>query len=485
MPRYAVPGAKLGHVYAEIRPDRPVTTGPPTRHWHADPEEGKNPPPKVLEELRAGTDAKTMLKTTEAFRQHCRRVDKQNEGTDAPPHETVEGMHTHPDEAKYVFPPSAKMDVVERHHHSSDFYTDFPEELDWHNYYWHTNPDYVEGDASGWHTHKRRVKDHSNSLAKRLDIHPMALEKLESASLVYFALEGVLKADAILSAIIREGRNESVFDVPSVSLWHADELKEFARTHLKGKTVVIVPDADWIDNDLVIAHARSCELFLKRQCDILDCYIAAPPLDTVVQDGEEKRVIKRNAAGDKLKGVDDYLAEGYSLNTLEVMERSPSPKIYYERKRVEDLSRYRDGRKYRRDGLNTAERVITKLSYMANRDGYVKTAHSKLGEIMDVVQSTVTERIKFLMELGWLTAEIKVQDVWQPAEGVPATKYRYVSVEGLHIYTSEDWRDTTRLIIRKDLRAIDGTPKSLGDIRERLAQTRGHLMKAVAWRKAL
>ena len=447
MPRFAVPGER--HVYAEIRPDKPVITGPPTRHWHG--VRGEEP-----EELKANTDVQTLLKGTEAYRQHVRRVDRTlPEG--APSHAEVKGVHEHPDEAKYVFPPSPKMDIACPHDHRSNFYADYPEELARHIAYWHTDPDLMEGDASARHTHYRRVKDHSNSLARRLDIHPMALERLEAAEVVYFALEGVLKADAILSAIIREGRNESVFDVPSVSLWHAKELKGFARNYLKGKTVIIVPDADWIDNDLVIAHARSAEIFLRKLG--IRCYVAAPPL------GEDNKML-RNASGDKLKGVDDYLAEGYSLDSLAVMQRSDSPEIVYERRRLEDRSRW-DGRKLNETGLDTDERVIRKLAYFANPKGYVKTAHEKLGDIMGVAQSTVTEHIKALMKHGWITAEVKVEDVWEPATDIPRTATRYITLEGYYIYTSEDWRDSTRLIVCEDLRAVDHDPITIGELLER------------------
>src|SRR5215207_836024 len=149
-------------------------------------------------------------------------------------HETREDVHEHLDAAKYVFAPSERRDDpwVHEHHsgRSGAYYKKHPDALERHIDNWHTkNPEAVEwllegGVGYGHHKHTRRVKNRKNNLARRVDIHPMALERLEAAEAVYFGIEGCLKADAILSAIIREGRNESVFSVPSVSLWEAEEL---------------------------------------------------------------------------------------------------------------------------------------------------------------------------------------------------------------------------------------------------------------------
>lgn len=215
--RHPVPGER--RIYAEIRSDKNVETGPPTRHWHGTP--GTEP-----DDLFADVGTQSLRRGTRAYVMHCKRVNKYNEenGIDAPDHFTVEEVHEHIDDAKYVFPPSGKKRKVWSHDHNAPrtkaYYERNPKESYKHCYWWHhrMQPDDVEAAVSGEHDHRRDVKDYSNSLAKRLDIHPRALKRLAKAEVVYFVIEGCLKADAVLSAIERDDRSESVFSVPSVTL---------------------------------------------------------------------------------------------------------------------------------------------------------------------------------------------------------------------------------------------------------------------------
>jgi hypothetical protein len=64
--------------------------------------------------------------------------------------------------------------------------------------YWIANPEakVTLSDVVGPHYHVRREKDPENNQAQRLDIHPWATERLEAARLVYFGIEGCLKADS-------------------------------------------------------------------------------------------------------------------------------------------------------------------------------------------------------------------------------------------------------------------------------------------------
>jgi hypothetical protein len=236
--RHPVPGRE--HVYAEIRPDKKVETGPPVRHWH-----GKGEPPEETRE----PGVSILDHGSYAHSEHCRKVNKDDSEPDTA-HEKRDDVHEHIDAAKYVFPPSGRREAPWEHNHnrgrSKAWYAKHRGSLERHFENWHDkHPETVEWiDRGGTHRHTRKVKDKDNNYAKRLDIHPMALERLEAAEIVFFGIEGCLKADAILSAIIREGWNASVFSVPSVSLWNADELKEFATEYLQRKVVIIVPDAD-------------------------------------------------------------------------------------------------------------------------------------------------------------------------------------------------------------------------------------------------
>jgi hypothetical protein len=151
--------------------------------------------------------------------------------------------------------------------------------------------------------------------SKRIDLHPRALAKLARAERVFFAIEGTLKNDALLSA------GEAVFSVPSVTVWDPDQLTRFAREFLVGRTVFIVPDADWFHNQLVDSQA-----FLIRTClrDVpgVSAHVAAPPAGHTeckckpvgqVSNGESC-----DHCGGFLKGIDDFLGAGGMVEDLVV-----------------------------------------------------------------------------------------------------------------------------------------------------------------------
>jgi hypothetical protein len=119
-------------------------------------------------------------------------------------------------------------------------------------------------------------------------------------------IEGSLKTDAILS------QGEAAFGVPSVTLWDTPELDAFLiAMNLGSKQVVIVPDADWFTNGMVSSQAWRLRSYLHKRG--IDAVVAAPPL----LDGE----IEVDPVIGKLKGVDDYLAAGRSLDALAVLDR--------------------------------------------------------------------------------------------------------------------------------------------------------------------
>jgi DNA-binding transcriptional ArsR family regulator len=436
--RHAVPGAP--YVYAEARPDEKVETGPPVRHWHGTGE----PPEDVLEP----PGVQILPRGTEAFRQHCRKM---NEVGGGERHEEREDVHEHPDKAKYIFPPCAKKDDPWNHDHdrgkSGEFYRKHPDALKRHIENRHKkNPELIQDHRDGTHTHFRRVKDRSNPLAKRLDIHPMALKRLADAEVVYFGLEGCLKADSILTAIIREDRKESVFSVPSVSLWDAPELADYADKFLKGKTVMVVPDADWVDKDLVIAHARFAQRFLYQRG--ISTYIAAPPLN---DDGSFEH-----------KGIDDFLGAGGSLDDLVVLERCDSPHLTatdletHARRNVVHKSK----RCRRSEAVDNDVALMMTLARFADSHGRVKATHKSLAKILGVDQSTVTRHLNHLKETRWIEVEKQVKDAaeeeqWEIIKGAVGTKRGYITKEGLYIYGPEEWRDGPRIIVPEQLRGTD------------------------------
>ena len=127
---------------------------------------------------------------------------------------------------------------------------------------------------------------------KRIDVHPLARNPISRADIVFFVLEGALKNDAMLSAGV------AVISVPSVTLWKPSEINRFAWDYLRGKTVFVVPDADWVEKPGVKRAALSVREHLRVVPDVR-AYLAAPPVRFY------KDMQARGVPG--MKGVDDFL----------------------------------------------------------------------------------------------------------------------------------------------------------------------------------
>jgi hypothetical protein len=157
------------------------------------------------------------------------------------------------------------------------------------------------------HLHSTACSLRGEQLAKRVDVNPIVWQHggFEQAEQVFFVIEGCIKADAIISALLASGQPPAVFSVPSVSLWEAtypaeedtihfgDELAAFAHRHLLDKLVCIVPDADAHTKHEVMTQALLCRSVLRKLGAKAE--IVLPPDDRL----------------DKgIKGVDDYLGKG-------------------------------------------------------------------------------------------------------------------------------------------------------------------------------
>ena len=112
----------------------------------------------------------------------------------------------------------------------------------------------------------------------------------------FLALEGSIKADAILSAGF-----DRVVAVPSVTCWRAPELDAVAAWASELDVFAIVSDSDWYTNTMVVDQSRRArrlpQLGSKR-----DSRLAASPWK-----------------GPKL-GVDDYLAGGGRVEDFLVVD---------------------------------------------------------------------------------------------------------------------------------------------------------------------
>jgi hypothetical protein len=303
------------------------------------------------------------------------------------------------------YPENEVPDVIGEHYHGPwyhrhDSYGTDAAKLERHARHWHHNK--APARLERKHRHCFKAKDREQNHAKRLDVHPMAQERLKRAGVVFFPIEGCLKADALLSAVLREGWNASVISVPSVSLWLTPELEdpEFIET-LYGKVVVIIPDADWYEKGQVITQALLAHSYLVDR-DVTTL-VAAP-----------HRELYR--ANHDIKGIDDYLGADYKLDDLQVVEKLP-PKAMADFAETGDkaalrssgLAHYlmaptKDGRIPRKDGMRTRAKVLCGLARHTGAGGRFHASYGMLERIVKVNHDSLWETVQGLKATKALTA---------------------------------------------------------------------------------
>jgi hypothetical protein len=185
------------------------------------------------------------------------------------------------------------------------------------------NGEIVGPEVSHAHAHTAKyVFPPGNNQGKRLDAHPDAHEMIDDTcrrgGVLFYALEGCLKADAILSA----GR--AVVSVPSVVLYWPQEMQLFIERYLGGTvspkhsrnpttrfdgrpSVVLLTDSDWRTNTEVMFYGVETAGRLRQHG--VNAIFAAPP----VMDDDPKT------------GVDDYLYAGGRLDDLPTVEHLVRP----------------------------------------------------------------------------------------------------------------------------------------------------------------
>jgi hypothetical protein len=371
----------LPHIYPELRPDESVRTGPPRWHYHP------SVPSRGVPVIPTGPSAGKPLSKRQVYtlatmtrNGHIGRDKSEDDhaGTNC------EDVHKHQPRAKYLFPPAPTKDVPWPHDHDEVF-AGKAGKRDEHVSRWHGGVD-----VAGRHVHSSKRKDESANYAKRIDIHPLALEKFEQAGWVFFVIEGCIKADAVLST------GEAVFSVPSVTLWDAPELPQFIEKYLRGKKVVIVPDADWFKNPVVKTQAMLCRSFLRRHG--LEALVAAPPIEGV-KDG--------------IKGVDDFLATDNSLENLVVLDREVCVDYLEWLNKQAPPKILSDGRKMyrplpgsqRRDGRKRSAEVIEALALHAGDDGTFRAPLRSLARVMDMHPRSVPRGLNDLLKTGAVTVD--------------------------------------------------------------------------------
>ncbi|MEX2274890.1 MAG: hypothetical protein WEA10_04920 [Actinomycetota bacterium] len=256
------------------------------------------------------------------------------------------------------------------------------------------------------HQHESPRKDPDQSPEKRLDMHPLSAALLPSARRVFFALEGVLKADALLSA------GECVFDVPSVTLWQAPELEAFARTLTV--PVYVVPDADWADNPQVALQAFECRERLRGHG--VDAHVAAPP-------GPDK-------------GVDDFLGGGGRVEDMAVLEREMSPGFHAWARSLD----------VRADRAKTDVAVMAWLALHADDSGTALKSAQIIAQYVGRAHQVVHRSVARLLDAGVVT--------WDGDLVFHFDRFIRVERRRKPFNLGPGWAQLPRLVLRDDLRAV-------------------------------
>ncbi len=286
--------------------------------------------------------------------------------------------------------------------------------------------------------------DPRTSPGKRNDLHPLARERLASAELVYFCIEGKIKADAILSEIIRLDLPQSVCSVPSIGQWDAYELDAFARRDLAGKMVAIVYDADGGDNPQVMTQALLLRGRLREPTlGVRAAAIFAPPYANY----------KRNS---DFKGGDDHLGiAGGLLDDLEMLGRKvpARPLVEWAIKCQQTVV---NGRHLRCDGVARNLKTLMGLSLLFGPDGQGQPSLRRISRFTGVSDTGVKNAVRFLIKLGAVDTDKPLDTArWQWRSNT----YRSPDLELVD-------RPTIR-IIDPNLRAIELPTERLEDWIER------------------
>jgi hypothetical protein len=287
----------------------------------------------------------------------------------------------------------------------------------------------------GLHTHRRTAKYvlPPGPHGKRLDV-PF-LGGILDAEIVYFVIEGSPKTDAILST------GEAAFGVPSVTLWDAGtktddrgrvvgpfapELNAFIElTHLRDKRlVVIVPDADWVSNPMVITQAMLAREHLRSRG--VRAVVAAPPLlaGAVIVD----------PVHGPLKGVDDWLRAGGSLDELTVLVREVQPV-------PAALALLPHAR--RKDAWMRSARALVLLPLLADGNGELIKSISSFARILRCSRDAARKAVADLAQAEAIEVEGSLDAYYQYHDHLTDTWHDY------------DWDERPRIRFKDEFQARD------------------------------
>ncbi len=144
------------------------------------------------------------------------------------------------------------------------------------------------------------------------DIHPLCREKISDISIPVIFTEGIKKADAVLSAALRDGIDAVVVALNGCWGWRAREsggrqaLPDFADIPLDDRLCYVISDSDYRSNDNVREGWNGLASYITSKTGGKKALVVIPP----------------STGLDKV-GADDYLVAGNSLKDLLGMGCTP------------------------------------------------------------------------------------------------------------------------------------------------------------------
>jgi hypothetical protein len=211
--------------------------------------------------------------------------------------------------------------------------------------------------------------------------------------------------------------------------------------------VWIVPDSDWSDIGLVVTQARLLQTRLHQEG--VHAQIAAPPPGQRLANGKLKKV-----------GVDDFLHDGGRLDDLEIIDRQPSPHVKQFAENVP--GRPERGRR--------AYDVLWALSMHADKEGVYRGSVRLLARIMNIeakrarydVRDYDVVRDKDEIKRARERFVKRLQNGMKDLRELGAIDYDNLKIrQGRFGYLAWEDQQAAGIIIRKDLRAIDESGRTL------------------------
>lgn len=226
---------------------------------------------------------------------------------------------------------------------------------------------------------------------------------------VYFIMEGNLKADAALTRVKKEDPAAAVMSVPSVTTWanKHDEVGWYADKYLKGRDVVLIPDADGVTNKDVVSQAKQLAGKL-RSSGVDNVTIAAPPLERGKRGKlSVEELSYPTGAKDHRKGLDDHLGLGKGTLGDLVYSDTPPPKFNLSEFNGKDIPR---GTRIRRQAIPNAEKTLGALSDMAGDSGTGRISQKAIEQYSGLPSTSVKDSLKRLETSGI----IQRHDIFDP-----------------------------------------------------------------------